>query len=95
MRLVVRHAATRSALFFGANSKLPLNSSALSASAEGHIPEIKLKDVLRLPGLIHGENARDAASVFQRRASSYTPGTTRSYAPALRGGGRVAALQRE
>ena len=40
------------------------------------------------------ENSRDAVSDVQRR-SSYTPGTTRSYAPTLRGGGRATALHRE
>jgi hypothetical protein len=40
------------------------------------------------------ENSRDAVSGVQRR-SSYTPGTTRSYAPTLRGGGRATALRRE
>jgi len=47
-----------------------------------------------LPDLIRRENSRDATSAFQWRAS-YTLETTRSYAPALRGGGRVAALRRE
>jgi hypothetical protein len=54
----------------------------------------QLRAYLPLNASANRENSRDAVSDVQRR-SSYTPATTRSYAPTLRGGGRATALRRE
>ena len=54
----------------------------------------QLRAYLPLNESARRENSRDAVSGVQRR-SSYTPATTRSYAPTLRGGGRATALRRE